>query len=78
MRAGGLAVEALFPAAGDGNPTLTRWRELIGAGFPFIKVQLLRENPAHADIDGWQEIVRAGGLDPALIEEHLASRRAAS
>lgn len=71
----GLTAEALFPtAAGEpGNPTLSNWRALIQSGFPFIKVQLLRDNPFGVDLDGWQEMVAAKGFDPALIERHLAA-----
>jgi hypothetical protein len=70
----GLSAEALFPSApGEpANPTLSNWRALIRSGFPFIKVQLLRDNPLGADLDGWQDVVAERGFDPALIERHLA------
>lgn len=70
----GFIVEALFPAALHEmlNPTLSNWRELIQRGFPFIKVQLLRDNPFGVDLNGWQDIVSARRFDPAMIERHLA------
>jgi lipopolysaccharide biosynthesis protein len=46
LERGGLATDALFPprydAPGSGDDTLTYWRELIDAGFPFVKASLLR------------------------------------
>jgi lipopolysaccharide biosynthesis protein len=43
--AAGLSVAALFPPLYDdprsANDTLIRWRELIDAGFPFVKASLL-------------------------------------
>lgn len=68
----GLSALALFPAAaGDRNPTLQGWRALIERGFPFIKVQLLRDNPYGVDIDGWPAVMARRGYDPALAEAHL-------
>jgi lipopolysaccharide biosynthesis protein len=64
----GLAGAALFPwQAGpdpaQANPTLSQWRALLARGFPYLKVQLLRDNPAGADLTGWREVVG----DPALL-----------
>lgn len=40
------------------NPTAEFWRELLEAGFPFIKRELLRKNPARVlDIGDWHEAV---------------------
>ena len=53
------------------NPPLVNWRPLLEAGFPFIKVELLRDNPFQVDIAGWEKTIR----DPELlaaIQEHLA------
>ena len=33
-----------------GNPSLTHWRDLIESGVPFVKVQLLRDNPLSMDM----------------------------
>jgi lipopolysaccharide biosynthesis protein len=77
MEAAGLSAVSLFPARNGSstksNPTLTRWRELIDQGFPFIKAQLLRENPVNVDVTGWREVIAARGYDPDLISRHLAS-----
>jgi lipopolysaccharide biosynthesis protein len=72
---GGLAGRALVPAGADllptENPTLHRWRELLAAGAPYVKVQLLRDNPHRQAIDDWPAVVRGYGYDPALVYRHL-------
>jgi hypothetical protein len=76
MEAGGLKVEALFPIAADlphDNPTLTRWKELTDEGFPYIKAQLLRDNPYHVSIDDWRVVTETPSFSPALIEAHLGA-----
>jgi lipopolysaccharide biosynthesis protein len=67
----GLRCVALFPSSDSRNPTLTRWRSLIGEGFPYVKVGLLRDNPFNADLSGWQDVVREHGYDPEIAEGHL-------
>jgi lipopolysaccharide biosynthesis protein len=71
----GLSGMALVPADRGRdpreNPTLHRWRELLAAGSPYLKVQLLRENPHRQPIDDWPEVVARYGYDPALIRHHL-------
>lgn len=80
MRDAGLEVDVLYPTPrGEAiNPTLVRWRELLDAGFPFVKVQLLRENPAKADLEGWDARLRAGRYDPAIVTDELGTVRLAS
>jgi hypothetical protein len=49
------------------NPTAELWRELLQAGFPFIKRELLRDNPANVqDIADWHSVV--GGQPAGSIE----------
>jgi hypothetical protein len=58
------------------NPTAELWRQLLLDGFPFIKIELLRENPSDvADVADWREVV-AGlpGADLATIERHLQGK----
>ena len=75
MRQAGLRTEALFPITNeDCNPTLRYWRELVQSGFPFIKAQLLRDNPTGVDLSGWETIVSAEGFDPLVIHTHLGDR----
>jgi hypothetical protein len=73
LESGGLAVDALFrqEATDLRNPTLTRWRALIDAGFPFVKVALLRENPFDADLIGWESVLERHGYDPAIVRAGL-------
>ncbi len=55
------------------NPTSDLWRQLLQSGFPFIKRELLRDNPSHvADIPDWRDEVRKKfGAVPEAIEADL-------
>jgi O-antigen biosynthesis protein len=77
MDRGGLTTAALFPGNPQryGNPTHQDWRWLIENGFPYIKAQLLRDNPDGFDISDWRMVVAERGFDPALIEAQLAARK---
>ena len=58
------------------NPTLNPWRKTIVVGkSPFVKVQLLRDNPLGSDIKNWQKVVAQFGYDPNMIEIHLSRVR---
>lgn len=76
MRDAGLRCTCLFPSPPEPliNPTLTRWRELVDAGFPYIKADLLRTNPWKADLTGWEAALADNGYDPELAHAHLAPR----
>jgi hypothetical protein len=54
------------------NPTSDLWRQLLLSGFPFIKRELLRDNPTRVeDVGDWVELVRehlAADPDPILID----------
>jgi hypothetical protein len=42
------------------NPTSDLWRQLLRAKFPFIKRELLRDNPTHVpDVGEWREVAAA-------------------
>jgi len=79
FRRAGLSVEALYPSpkAFQGNRTLTDWRGLLDEGFPFIKAQLVRENPFSVEIGGWPERLAMDGYDSTIAVADLARRRAA-
>ncbi len=48
------------------NPTSDLWRQLLAAGFPFIKRELLRDNPSRvADLADWREVL--GAIAPAAL-----------
>jgi len=60
VAAAGLTARALFPHMKPGNPTLNDWRALLEAGYPFLKRELLRDNPTgETDLDMWQSAVPA-------------------
>lgn len=44
------------------NPTLHHWRELIQAGFPFLKKRLVRDDIRGVDSQGWLETIRNAEL----------------
>lgn len=53
------------------NVTHTYWLYLVWLGFPFVKVELLRDNPTRAHIFGWQRIFETYGADVAAAKAHL-------
>jgi lipopolysaccharide biosynthesis protein len=72
----GLKVEIAFPSKkyspGD-NPTLHQWRDLLGRGFPFVKVQALRDNLPDVDVSDWRLALKRSPDLIADIERHLGS-----
>lgn len=57
------------------NVTHHLWRTTLDRGLPFLKVELLRDNPVEVDIDGWETMVD-GPCGADLIADHLARVRA--
>lgn len=60
-----------IPGESRFNPTHSRWRELLEHGFPYIKVDLLRDWRDSPYLAGWRDYV----TDPALlsaIDSYLA------
>ncbi len=55
------------------NPTAELWRQLLLAGFPFLKVELLRKNPTEVpDIIDWRSVLTdLPAADIAIIERDL-------
>jgi hypothetical protein len=51
------------------------WRSALASGLPFLKVELLRDNPLGLDVSGWEEAVAAAPCSPATIARHLARVR---
>ena len=56
--AGGLTVGAFYQSNGSYNPTIRTPYRLLMHGFPFVKVQLLRENPRNINLWFMQQIAR--------------------
>lgn len=51
------------------NPTSDLWRQLLAAGYPFLKRELLRDNPTFVlDIGDWRDVVETMGVSDAIIE----------
>lgn len=71
----GLRSEALFPIeVADGvNPTLTRWRALLHLGFPYLKVQLFRDNPFAMPLADWRDEAARAGFDIDGLEHQMTA-----
>lgn len=74
---GGLTIRPLFRLEDrppdDAVNTALFWKELILIGFPFLKVQLLRDNIRNVDLSGWTKIVSERGYDIEDIYFHLGA-----
>ncbi|UCG17326.1 MAG: hypothetical protein JSV19_04700 [Phycisphaerales bacterium] len=59
------------------SPTHRAWRGLLREGSPFLKIQLLRDNPMRVPgLDNWEAVLGdVSGYDPGIIKEHLARMR---
>lgn len=60
-------------AMGGVNVTHHFWKDLLVSGrMPFVKIELLRDNPAGVDINGAYDVIqRVSGYDVKLISSHL-------
>lgn len=56
------------------NQTHHFWRTTLARQLPFLKVELLRDNPLGVDLTGWQDML-AGDVNRTTIEQHLARVR---
>jgi glycosyltransferase involved in cell wall biosynthesis len=72
MQAKGMKVEALFKAMSIHNPTVYHWRELLAAGFPFLKVMTARDDIPNVDKSGWRGALSERGYDISLADRCLA------
>lgn len=60
---------ALYPARNNSNPTLVYWRELVEAGFPFLKKRLIRETPFPQEDGSWGSYMSRKGC--RIISEKI-------
>jgi len=70
----GLSCSALFPVTDislDHNPTFYGWRQLLHAGFPFLKVALLKPDVTMVDNTTCRETFGQLGYNCQLIDAHL-------
>jgi hypothetical protein len=63
------------PVGFNGNITLTDWKGLLHRGFPFVKIQLVRDNPFNVDISDWAEQMDELGYRSAIALRDLVLRR---
>lgn len=81
VKEAGLSHEVLFPVAKrfdrPRNPTLEDWRSLLDQGFPFLKVQLLRDQDrlAYTDTTGWRALLETNPPLLAAIDRHLEAAK---
>jgi hypothetical protein len=54
------------------NLTHHYWRDTLRRGLPFLKVELLRDNPLGVDLTDWSAALQGGTCTTPLIEAHLA------
>jgi glycosyltransferase involved in cell wall biosynthesis len=78
LKHAGLNCEVLFPhqqlvTSTGKNPTLFQWRQLLENGFPFVKVQALRDDIPGIDKRDWQEILGRHGFPVSVMESRLRS-----
>lgn len=52
------------------------WEHLAHSGMPFVKVDLLRDNPEQLNILHWRAVLARFGADPDVVAAHIAVRRA--
>ncbi|WP_019956606.1 rhamnan synthesis F family protein [Yoonia vestfoldensis] len=57
------------------NVTHSYWEHLVTLGMPFVKVELLRDNPLHLNILHWRSVFQAYGARVDLAEEHIKIRK---
>jgi hypothetical protein len=67
LREAGLDCEAMFRAIDALNTSVHHWRELLDAGFPFVKVEVARNMNPGVNTDGCLEIMRNKGFDVRLV-----------
>ncbi len=77
------SLENIFPKAAvreicDMNVSHTYWDHLIYRGFPFVKVDLVRGNPAGANNLHWRFVFEEHGASVNSALEHVSTPRATS
>uniref|UniRef100_UPI0025866053 rhamnosyltransferase WsaF family glycosyltransferase n=1 Tax=uncultured Methylobacterium sp. TaxID=157278 RepID=UPI0025866053 len=77
--AAGVTWDVMYPAPVTDelpiNPTLRGWRDLVERGFPFLKVQLLRDFASEMDAEDWSSSFSGNPELVPLIARDLERRR---
>lgn len=72
MATAGLRTSVVFKTGFHSDPTVYRWRELLGDGFPFVKIKTIRDEIPGADMTGWRQALTVLGFDISIADEVLA------
>ena len=72
--AAGFTADAVFKVDEARNPTLFSWKRLLAAGYPFVKILLLRGRFPHVNSEGIDKELKRAGFDRDLIDATLAYR----
>ncbi|MEE4208354.1 MAG: rhamnan synthesis F family protein, partial [Parvularcula sp.] len=67
----GLRTASLFSTETKTDPTIGAWQELIGEGFPFLKLQLLRQGHLALESEALRPLLAAE--DRPLLASHLSA-----
>ncbi len=70
----GFTADAVFKVDEARNPTLFQWKRLLAAGYPFVKILLLRGRFPHVKMDGIEKALKRAGFDQDLLESTLDYR----
>jgi SAM-dependent methyltransferase len=57
------------------NISHSYWDHLVSQGMPFVKVELLRDNPLQLNILHWRSVLQAHGASVDLVDQHVAIRK---
>lgn len=57
------------------NVSHSYWDHLVSQGFPFVKVELLRDNPLKLNILHWPSVFEAHGASVDLVKKHVEIRK---
>lgn len=57
------------------NVTHSYWDHLVSQGLPFVKVELLRDNPLQLNILHWRSVLQSHGASVDLMEKHMEVRK---
>jgi hypothetical protein len=68
---------SIFEQYSNINVTHSYWDHLVHSGFPFVKVELIRENPTRANIAHWRMLFERFGASVEACLSHMTAPRAA-
>jgi lipopolysaccharide biosynthesis protein len=57
------------------NVSHSYWDHLVSQGLPFVKVELLRDNPHQLNILHWRSVFQAHSASVDLVEKHMEIRK---